>query len=485
FAAGGLRAQYAYQLFHPDVQYLYEQPVLYQPPLSSYSGQPLLLGMKLNGDDCAEAYPSLSVAPGYCLEVVPSFAGYEVCQREDSTWLDFRELGRMLLLPTATVGREWTAMATDTGAIRARVTEVALTDFLGFTDSVKSITLYYADSEVPIGEPVRISKQYGLITAKLFWSVAELGHLTLELAGMDEPFAGLQDFTSADVLDVQTGDEWHYETSAINHGTSDYDPVREVWSYYTQFHHVKATVEEISVTDEAVSVLLRGEAISYKVDPDRSPTNYDSAFVEDYQETRRLPLSQLADYDRQPGSLVFDTSQYGVSYYQLLMTEGSCGSAEKWLSSLIRVDEGCDFDHTAVDGGSRTHSTQPFALGGWGHVGGQGGNYSSRLDYRRRGKSETCGTPYDFSDIVISVDEAFNRDMAVFPNPVAERLTVSLPYANPAMQLILFDLHGRRVLEQNARLSNQLATETLLAGVYVLVVRDKRQMLARRKIIIR
>ncbi|MEO0734500.1 MAG: hypothetical protein AAFZ52_16810, partial [Bacteroidota bacterium] len=213
-AFDGLFAQRDYQLFRPGVQYLYEQPFVDPPPLVSYSREePHLLGMLLDADGCAEAYSSLDVATDYCVSVVPSFAGYRVCQGMDSTWLDCGEHGRLLLLPGAKVSAEWTALQAETGAIRARVTELAEEDFLGSTDSVKSITLYYADSNAPIGAPIRISKQYSLISGKFFWNLAAQGEDELPLVGLGDPERGLQNFTAEDVLDVQLEDEWHYQTT--------------------------------------------------------------------------------------------------------------------------------------------------------------------------------------------------------------------------------------------------------------------------------
>ena len=208
-------AQNPYQLFRPDVQYLYQ--------VSEEDEPEQLLGMRLNDEPCAEAYRSVSTLSDLgCPEIVPSFAGYRVCQGPDTTTLQFDSLGQLILLPGAHVGRVWTAASTPDGEVGARVSGVAYGDVLGLMDSVKSIELFSAASGEVFGEPIRISRHYGLVSGKYFYDLAGRGEASLALAGMSEPRVGVQNFGAADVLDVRVGDEWHYRTFEASENTAEF-----------------------------------------------------------------------------------------------------------------------------------------------------------------------------------------------------------------------------------------------------------------------
>ncbi|MEO0731977.1 MAG: T9SS type A sorting domain-containing protein, partial [Bacteroidota bacterium] len=274
----------------------------------------------------------------------------------------------------------------------------------------------------------------------------------------------------------------HYQTTESSHRTLERDSLGNT-VVYTLFRQVIGTVAEITRAEDHMAVTLRGEALSYRFRRDRQPSHYDSVLTRDYEETRRLAYSQLDGLEAQPSSLIFDTTEHGIYYVQALMTRGTCGTTEKWFGQEFSlIEDGCDADDTFLDGRPRTRSLQPHALGNWGWISGQGGVFSGRLVYRSRGKFESCGFPYDFSDIVISTADIFGARMKVFPNPVVDRLTVTLPYVPLGTELVLFDSFGRLVHHLPAQLSTHLVTTELPAGIYFLVIRQGSRQLARRKI---
>jgi hypothetical protein len=105
-------------------------------------------------------------------------------------------------------------------------------------------------------------------------------------------------------------------------------------------------------------------------------------------------------------------------------------------------------------------------------------------------KEVNCGTPFDFSDIIISTDDPFlsklDRQVSIFPNPVDGLLTIELPSNGEEYQLRLLDSRGVEVRHlPRTRVRAEMEVTGLPSGVYILLVRDGRQLVGRRRVVVR
>ncbi len=98
--------------------------------------------------------------------------------------------------------------------IEAKVTEIRLSDFLGLSDSVKTITLQQKNASGenvnnPInGQKFLLSKNYGLIRLPKFDEFKQNLRF-LDLCGKTNPTTGITNLTFEEIFDFQPGDEFH------------------------------------------------------------------------------------------------------------------------------------------------------------------------------------------------------------------------------------------------------------------------------------
>ena len=81
-------------------------------------------------------------------------------------------------------------------------------------------------------------------------------------------------------------------------------------------------------------------------------------------------------------------------------------------------------------------------------------------------KDEQCDNCYSCEEK--SAIWGTNNGYLISPNPVKDKLTITLPKAENEIKI--FDLHGKLLLQQNVGLSAEINVSMLPAGTYVLVV---------------
>ena len=102
----------------------------------------------------------------------------------------------------------------DTQYIEAKVTQIRLSNFMGLSDSVKTITLQQKNasgenvSNRINGQKILLSQNYGLIRLPKFDEFKS--NLTfLDLCGKTNPTSGITNLTFEEIFDFQPGDEFH------------------------------------------------------------------------------------------------------------------------------------------------------------------------------------------------------------------------------------------------------------------------------------
>ena len=479
-----VRAQNDYQLFRPGVQYLYEDTQFEVGFPIAMGGQ--YYGLQLDGLGCEELYNTLggyANSPSVFTCKVSMAFGNSVCQTADSTVFNYDLDGPFVIYQNAAVGERWIAYRYGSVNVRAEVTAIESATVLGLSDTVKRIQ-FFTDQGGPEGIEAVISKRYGLVVGQRFDQILfEDGALVL--AGMDVPVAGVQLPSPTEFDAIAVGDEIHVETISRSR-TIGPDPDGPRYDQYTQEIVEVMTID--SITDEFTYFTARGDILRYNVPLTANRPNRDSVLYRNTVQQLQRPRFPAELSDLQPGqSYIDDTLGTDTIYRTFMLQDGPCGLLTARLSTTVHLEPG---DRCGMDGGQVDEEYgYPFTP----HVPvfidtlpGQGG-VSFRAVYLVT-PDTICGDPFDFSDIIIGVQEftaAFDVQFEVFPNPTSGQLNVVLP-GTVNYQLRLYNGAGAQVQSQWLRGGTvaDLAVSALPAGPYFLVVFANGSPVGRRRLIV-
>jgi hypothetical protein len=493
-----LSAQHEYQLFQPGVQYLYSNPdtVFFQNAIrdSQY------YGVKVDSAGCQELYGTLRYY-NEATHRLPSPFGYRICQGPDSTRM-YMDSTRYFVLFTGEGDPDsyrdgWIAYTDDSLTVHATVTGTEQADFFGITDSVKTIAFSRADGS-SLGT-TRISKNYGLIGGRFFYDLTQPD--PLPLAGMSNPEVGVQLPPSAAFNTVREGDVVHVNRFAVKALSPDPDDIWNVYerqiievesvdstgldkygtpyTYYTarsSTFHYKQLVADPSIGRDSSLVLDTLISLKRRLLPDR---------INQLQPGARYLVS--VDTVQRPSdtaALVWE------EFRTLALFDGSCGLVMKrpTVNTYLREEVDVETEYPCVDCGAWGPTYAPYLPVNleptrWFY------HWQVTAAYVDL-KEVNCGTPFDFSDIIISTDDPFlsklDRQVSIFPNPVDGLLTIELPSNGEEYQLRLLDSRGVEVRHlPRTRVRAEMEVTGLPSGVYILLVRDGRQLVGRRRVVVR
>ncbi len=446
-------AQDAYQLFRADVQYIYR----HQLPANEVTSP--LLGIRVGESPCQTTYES--VLPDFlndaldCGVRVPAFPGSEICREgamtrlnlqsdEDPLWLE--------LQTDAPVGTQWLAAITS-DSVFAQVTAVESAEFLGLTDSVKTIEFYSRDEQgnlTPIYDsaPLRISKNYGLIKGVfLHWLGTDLGGI--ELVGMSEPEVGIQNPDRASIFNLSVGDEFHWST--IN---TEIFPEGGFEHTYTEEQAILTEQYWTTGNEERIYVFTK-DVKTYFVGPESAT---DTLYEAGVQDIVRINWDQHAWLDAQPGTLIDEESQVVV-----LNNPSLCDLPAKQLGNeLFLFDEECI--GLVIDLGPGDFFYEGLAGPFFANVFILGFQYRV-LEYARLQNGTGCGTPFDF--IVSTDDPVGDIPLQAWPNPASEVLNLSCPAESGLFEYQIMNGHGQ-ILRETTDIQFPVSIDLadLPAGVY-------------------
>jgi hypothetical protein len=449
FSTYFLSAQSDWQLFRPDVQYLYE----YEN--RSYLESPLL-GVKIGAEPCTEMYPALRFRGEFeCNEIAASFLGYEVCQTQEEARLRVRDDEYVAIRSNTTVGEVWPAYAYNGDTVWAEVFSIEEMDFLGLTDSVKAIYFYRqeiggAPEFIPAEDhPILVSRQYGLISS--FWfrdfpnysSEAPSESTLMPLAGLSNPEVGLQNPEWEDIFSFQTGDELHI--LSINESIY-YGSQGENLGNILEKAFLKTTITNVEMTASPQQISFQYNAQRLKTKRVTPPTaTYEVFPLEIFSGVWEYTLAGLEYLNFQPGSLLIMPFGEKTKISTVSLTGPSlCG---KTVKSTLTPLYGQDFCfQSPIDTGPGSYFVEGLA-GPYYYEVGFGGTQSRNIAYFSRGQ-ETCGTPFDFDQITSTSETPDAPAITLGPNPTSGSLRVQLPQGLVA-DLKLYDAHGRLLLSEN------------------------------------
>ncbi len=465
-----LPAQFDYQLFRPDVQYLYENfrvesedPFRYQSTIESP-----IVGMKTDARECQTLYKSFEARE--CLPV-PSFAGYEICQSPEFTIMYMGENKYIRLQTQDPIGSSWTAGLINDIMATGRVVGIDTMSFLGLLDTVKKISFFDLAVDTVISSPVLISKNYGLVSINRF---AEHGRFNggyywprgpITLLGMSSPAVGLQNYTDEEVFDVRPGDVFHTYGSSASEGLEAVE------------------ITSVERTEEMVKVNYTGKKIRVRSIV-RDGETVDSVSLTDISDSWYTFSEDIAMMRLQPGE-AFSHSEFSDSYTVAQMFPASvCSLAGKRTSVPMyrRSDSDCYFNYEVFDG-----TPSYFYFPGLGNSYGEffAGEYGERRLLYAKTSTMECGEPLPYEGIVTGLRTAVeSTDFAVYPNPVNDELHLSI--AGPGnFQLSIIDQLGRNLISvQEATNGTSVATSTLSGGVYYLLLRREGVIVGRKRLVV-
>ncbi|MGH1433600.1 MAG: T9SS type A sorting domain-containing protein [Lewinella sp.] len=454
-------AQYAYQLFRPGVQYLYEHNL----PVTDYTSP--LLGIRLGGAACQVMYESLqpdisSGAPS-CLTKVPAFIGSEICQSVAQTSLNLGSDEAPLwlqLFSGALPGASWLATVDGNDSIYAKIDNLEWANVLGLMDSVKTIGLYTKEENgqlVPLYEepPLQISRNYGLVKGVfLHWLGTSTG--SVDLVGMSNPQVGLQNPDRQSVFQLQPGDELHLLT------------VNTTLSGNAFYHEYREKINTLISNGWLSGNTIRYFAFSsdQKIYQSGPAANPDTAFLYAQPDTLFLSWEPLGYLDKQPGELIADTSIPDLWQVLTLGNRYFCEQPAKRLGSpFILGNESCAiplFDALPGDDFFAFYSGpyyQNTTIGG----------LSFRiLNYAHLTGELPCGNPFDFVVGTTSVPSV--SPLHIWPNPVQDELHLQSPHTNKAeLEIEIWSTHGQLIQSFTAfSESTQIPVQHLTTGAYYL-----------------
>lgn len=453
-------AQEEYRLFHPDVTYLYENPL----ETNAYTSP--VLGMKLGAQACEVTYSSVQISPlseifDECIEVVSAFIGSEVCQQNNVTELTIDVEGESRILSLrhrANQGQSWLAMNGPEGAIFGKVEAVVEEAFLGLIDSVKYIALYRQHGDgslIPLYEevPFRISKQYGLLSAVfLHWLGQDFGYINL--LGMSHPQVGLQNPSRESIFQLQQGDVLHLKKA-------NSVMVQDV----IQHNHRE---EQLTVTDvnwdENQAVLNYSFSIDgkyYSVGPD---TSSDTTYLENYIHHQEIDWTSYAYLDGLPGQ-VYPQPNLPNSFNVLaLFPEAFCDQPGKRLMSpLIEPLDGCAFPWSDVASAPTFYAQ---LAGPYYSFADFDGLQIRELKYAQLMSGYNCGDPFD---MVVNTDEPITASFKIYPNPASDYVKLSWDVTDISyIHVAITDFSGRTIKQQRLQNKDNIDLTNLTAGIYIL-----------------
>ena len=269
-------------------------------------------------------YPSLGPTDNSeCLtRFGPSWIGRKVLVKPDGDNIFYNKNNESITIKTTgIVGEYWTCYQFSNGNyIKATITEIEEMEFLGLTDSVKTITFQtYNPSGNPITHSVNnkyleLTRNYGFLRTvnfKLFPDLTEGIEgmyyeifTQFELKGISDPQVGIQNLTLSSSWDFNVGDEidswsdyfaWpgHYESDAWKRHilqkdfNANYDSVSYLINkcgmtevsnpeefYYIYYHDTVAI--NYYIGEDTIIDALPDKVIVYVLSPD----NYEYSFIQ-------------------------------------------------------------------------------------------------------------------------------------------------------------------------------------------------------------
>ena len=392
-----------------------------------------------------------------------SWIGEKVTLKPNGTNLLFNREGDTITLKTQTrLNETWIAFQrADTFRVEASVQSVELENFLGLSDSVKTIFFRVIDQQGNTVDhalnklKVKISKMYGFIETLNFYLFPDLfarspnemlKSYTLE--GLTDPKMGVQNLIWFEVNDFNPGDELHVQEH--NFGDSHfYLPIREydnrcIYKY----------LERVDYADSIVYRYARKQSIQ---------TIYtDSATLETHNDTLNSVVLANPDFDKLPGEPII-SPDYAYQMY-MRNDEFRMKISPSGMNELY-VDNGNCWSEIAGEG-CLPEKRYIAGLGGpyYSCSGYVGESEERKLVYFKKG-----GTEWGERLVITGVSNIETNDrLQVFPIPACDAITFQLNGDAGIHEVRIYSQTGQLVKSvQFEGSSCTISLKGLKSGIYL------------------
>jgi len=363
----------------------------------------------------------------------------------------------------ALLNENWLAYSDSLVLIRAHVLLHDVKEFLGLSDSVKTIGFqayaYNGDSvdHYLNNKQLELSKNYGMVQAFNFLNFLDNENESEQyhLVGLSEPKVGVQNLTWFDVFDFQVGDEIHiYELDADWEGSARSISKKNILKY----------IDRTNYADSIVYMVDRATEQQY-----RSMTSDSTWTVFD---TVKTVIRRNESFDQLPEYPVFhDSNEYFVVNCQYNMD----GFEVKYRSAgIYRNDESACYRPVISDGGRSDYYYQ--ALGGPYYKADTGPavSHERSLVYYKKGSLE-WGSAYVITD---AESTHISNEIKVYPNPASSFIYIDVPKLTESINFELFDWTGRHVLQKTVSSSiDFIDISYLKKGLYFYIIGNDMELI--------
>jgi hypothetical protein len=397
----------------------------------------------------------------------------KVVRHPDGTFLFFNKSNDTLtVITTATLNQSWVICTLAANAyLEAKVTSIDLEDFMGISDSVKTITFQARDqANNPISHPMngnifKLSLHYGFLQLYDLYFFPQIGDI-IYLRGKTSPKTGFQDATASEIYDWPVGAKFHYKYDA---GYPWKYELNEVPGQPPHFYFHEYIIKEIlQKSMNADSVTYTTHLCSFRTE---GYTGYEDTTITNSTviETHNF-INEGVYLDKLP--LEFNTSG---RLFWTITNDINYGPGKVIYSRYFEYADNCWKHFQDPDGRSYNFAKNLGMV---------------RMDSLFYGWTEleeliyfscdtmTWGSPlYSDCDVLTGLQK--NRNLSpgvvIFPNPVINTARVEIPQSTiTGWTFSLFNLTGEQVrIETISRNPFTFERRSLPQGFYFFILKDK------------
>ena len=376
-----------------------------------------------------ENYSQVNIPVGECVHNDAyswSGPGFQVFANGLNVFFN-RNYDSLFIYTQAELGDSWTFYSDSTGnEYIATITDISIKNFLGVTDTVKTISIEGENSY-----SLELSQNYGLLKTFNFRDFPYFGEdsyqvYQYDLIGLSNPAIGYQKMSLLDVYDYEVGDEVHW--------TNEYGASGVVFEVYY--------IDKISGKQ-----ILNGDTVQYVID--RTSWYTDPVPPGDFHYSQNMDTMNVYNTPAFGGKLPLENIgtdefldryvMYQTSYNnRMVMRNKTLGYGFQW------VDTNCYNPYAPMDYSEIFYYIKGVGSFG-GYEGGSGGDYTY-LKYFKKG-DETWGTPLE-DPLGISPNSS-DRKVVLFPNPVEDFLYIRANEDAKIEKVSIFDPQGKIIYEKS------------------------------------
>ncbi len=389
----------------------------------------------------------------------------------------------ILINPKSNLNDSWKLYKFDNGNyLEATVTAINQDSILGVVDSIIIINIQAKDSlnsnigHLLNGKMIKFSQNHGLVQFYNIYNFPD-DTTTYKLVGQTNPDIGIVNLTVKEIFNYNVGDEFHYEYISVN----QYEP----WNQLRAYSKKKILSKSVSVNFDTLTY----EYAFYKIHIIYNIDSIDTTIINDTLiENIILSLSNNSFLNKLPFEPLYDLNSYFNGYsYPLYF---------KYNNRQTKDINNCYNPSYTNDSCWEIFMCDPPCIPYW-YSEGLGGGYYNRdmtfpdhyyLVYYKK-NSETWGTPIDFDSIFNVNDDIIHSKsfVNIYPNPVKSILYIDFGISvKKKLKIELYDVLGRIVSYKETfnKIKTNINIENLYAGIYFLLIKEKDNIIYRKKIFV-